>query len=250
MRKPVKWTLIGLGIFVFVVMVVVSTFFISSAVVSVAIEGLSNTMAEQVKKEIPNALTETEIREIIREEKTETLSVEELKQVREFLKEMEALKQVEQAKEEVATEEVSKTGSEETTGTKEGLQELITGQEFIYNGVKIALTKYELVPTNIDKNLLWAYLYVENIDTVPHEPLNGMEFIIYYKGREVVGLCSGFTAEEGKKGYDTGSYRELYPGEVCEGWISNYIDPDFKAEDIEIHFEPLFGGTRCIWVLK
>ena len=146
------------------------------------------------------------------------------------------------------SEEDKKMGK--SIGKKEGLQELTTGQEFIYNGVKIALTKYELVPTKVDKNLLWVYLYVENIDNVPHEYINSMDFVIYDKGRKDGILCGGPTFEESKKGYDTGAYDKLYPGEIAEGWAGYYIEPDWKAEDIEIRFEPLFSGTKCIWLLK
>lgn len=132
-------------------------------------------------------------------------------------------KQVEQAEEEVAIEEISKAESEEATGTKEGLQNLTTGQEFIYNGVKIALTKYEITPINIDKNLLWVYLYVENIDNVPHNHIyDEMNFITYHKGRED-GYLSGIPGIlEGRKMYDTGEYSELYPDKVCEGWTCTY----------------------------
>ncbi len=227
MNKPTKWSLIGLGIFVLVVIVAVSIFFISSAVVAAAMEGFSNTIVEQVKKEIPEALTEPEIREIIREEIAEV-----------------------QNKEEVASDEAPLEEEKEITGEEGISEELETGQEFIYQGRKIILTKYEIVETNIDKNLLWVYLYVENIGNVPHEHINDCDFIIYHKGRKAEPLFGGFGPEEGRKGYDIGSYDKLYPGEVCEGWISNYISTGWKAEDIEIRFEPLFGGTECIWKLK
>lgn len=92
--------------------------------------------------------------------------------------------------------------------------------------------------------------YVENIDNVPHEHIYDGYFVIYHDGREDGFLSDGPYTEEGRKMYDVGSYRELNPGEVCEGWTSYYIPTDWKAEDIEIHFEPLFGGTRCTWVLK
>ena len=146
------------------------------------------------------------------------------------------------------SEEDKKMGK--SIGKKEGLQELTTGQEFIYNGVKIALTKYELTPTHtVDKNLLWVYLYVENIDDVPHYHIYDMDFVIYHNKREDSGL-SGFGLEEGRKYYSTGSYNKLNPGEVREGWIDSFIPTDWKAEDIEIHFKPMMSSTQCIWLLK
>lgn len=144
-------------------------------------------------------------------------------------------------------EKVKETKAKEVTVKQE---ELKAGQEFIYDGVKIALTKYEIVETNIDKNLLCVYLYVENIDDKPHEHIWGEEFVIYHQGREDGILCKHLDNKEGRKGYDTGAYRELYSDEVCEGWTSFFINPDWKAEDIEIYFKPGIGGTRCIWVLK
>ena len=147
-------------------------------------------------------------------------------------------------------EKVEEAETKEVTVKQEGLQELKAGQEFIYDGRKIVLTKYELVETNIDKNLLCVYLYVENIDDKPHEHIWSEEFVIYHEGREDGILCKHLDNKEGRKGYDTGAYRELYPGEICEGWTSFFIDPDWKAEDIEIYFKPVIGGTRCIWVLK
>ncbi|MBA7469324.1 hypothetical protein ES707_04591 [subsurface metagenome] len=77
MRKPIKWTLIGLGLFVLVAFVVSVTFFISSAVVSVAMGNSSKTIAEQVKKEIPKAISETEIRQIAKEEIDKALTAKE-----------------------------------------------------------------------------------------------------------------------------------------------------------------------------
>jgi len=206
MRKPVKWSLIGVGIFVGIVIVAVIILFVA-LFISAGVSAIKEVSTPETK-------------------------------------------QVEQAEEEVATEEIPEVESEEATGTKEGLQELITGQEFIYDGRKITLTKYEIVPTNtIDKNLLWVYLYVENIDNVPHEHIYDMDFTIYHNGREDGGLI-GFGLEEGRKYYSTGEYRELNPGEVCEGWIDSFIPTDWKAEDIEIHFKPMMSGTQCIWVLK
>jgi len=160
-------------------------------------------------------------------------------------------KQVEQAKEEVATEEIEKLEDEKTTGSQGISEELETGQEFIYDGRKITLTKYEIVPTNtIDKNLLWVYLYVENIDNVPHEHIYDMDFTIYHNGRED-GELIGFGLEEGRKYYSTGEYRELNPGEICEGWIDSFIPTDWKAEDIEIHFRPFLSSfSLCIWKLE
>ncbi len=207
MRKPIKWTLIGTGIFVGAVIVAVIIIFVGVFI---------STGVSVIRKDLT----------------PET-------------------KQVEQAKASVTTKEGSKAESEEATGTKESLQNLITSQEFIYNGVKIALTKYEITPTNtIGKNLLWVYLYVENIDNVPHKHIYDMDFTIYHNGREDGGLI-GFGLEEGRKYYSTGEYRELNPGEVCEGWIDSFIPTDWKAEDIEIHFKPFLSGIeKCIWKLK
>lgn len=206
MRKPVKWALIGLGPFVFVVIVAVIIIFV----------GLFINVGISAIKEVSTPET----------------------------------KQVEEAKEEVTTKEIFEVKSEETMGTKESLQNLTTGQEFIYDGRKITLTKYEIVPTNtIDKNLLWVYLYVENIDNVAHEQIYEWCFTIYNSGREDGGL-SGFGLEEGRKYYSIGGYKELNPGEGCEGWIDGFISKDWKAEDIEIHFKPMMGSTQCIWVLK
>lgn len=229
MRKPIKWTLLGLGLFVLVAFVVSVTFFISSAVVSVAIGESSKTIAEQFKKQIPKAISETEIRQIVKEEIDKTLTV----------------------KEKETTEETPKAEEKETTTTQLESSKLEPGQEFIYNGVKIALTKYEIKPTNINKNELWAYLYVENINNVPHEHIHSEEFVIYDKGRKDGILFGAPGLEEGRKLYDTGSYDKLNPGEICEGWVRHYIEPDWKAEDIEIHFVPSLSGIEeCIWKLK
>ena len=185
MRKPIKWTLIGLGIFTAVVIVAVIIIF-AGLFVSAGVSAIKEVSTPETK----------------------------------------------------------------TLTAVEGPQKVITGQEFIYNGIKIVLTKYEIVPTNIDKNLLWVYLYVENIDSVPHEHICSEEFVIYDKGRKDGILISVPGVEEGKKAYNIGSYDKLNPSEICEGWTSYYIEPEWKSEDIEIHFEPLFGGTGCIWLLK
>jgi ABC-type transport system involved in multi-copper enzyme maturation permease subunit len=206
MRKSIKWTLIGIGIFVAVVIVAVIILFV----------GLFISAGVSAIKEVSTHET----------------------------------KHVEQAEEEVATEEIEKLEDEKTTGSQGISEELETGQEFIYDGRKITLTKYEIVPTNtIDKNLLLVYLYVENIDNVPHEHIYDMDFTIYHNGRED-GVLIGFGLGEGRKYYSTGEYRELNPGEVFEGWIDSFIPTDWKAEDIEIHFKPMMSGTQCIWVLK
>lgn len=245
MKKTLKWTLIDLGIFIGILVIVIANFLISSVVISNVMENFSNTMVEGVKKEIPKALTEPEIRQIVKEEIPEMLTEEEVKEVRELLEEIKKLKQIEESEEEVATEE-----EEETTGSQGISEELKTGQEFIHEGRKIALTKYEIMGTNINKNLLWVYLYVENIYDVPHMHIHSEEFVIYHDGREDGILLGAPGPEEGRKLYDIGSYNKLYPGEAIEGWTSYYIDSEWKAEDIEIHFKPMIGGTVCIWQLK
>lgn len=187
MRKPVKWTLIGFGIFVLVAALVGGLIFIGSAFFS------------GIKKGIKEAsVIET--------------------------------KQIEKA---------------ETT-----VPELKAGGEFINNGVKIALTKYEIEKTNIDKNLLWVYLRVENADSSPHGHIYPWDFYIYYGGRKGDPLFNFTDVEGGRKMYDPGSYDKINPGEIYEGWTSQYIPIDWKAENIDIRLEPLFGGTRCIWKFK
>jgi len=207
MNKPIKWTLIGLGIFILVAVVAVIIIFLGMCI-SAGVITFKETFTPETK-------------------------------------------QVEQVEEEVATEEIEKLEDEKTTGSQGISEELETGQEFIYNGRKIVLTKYDITPTHIDKNLLWVYLYVENIDNVAHSHIYGdMDFIIYHKEREDGYLGSIAGMGEGRKMYETGPYHELSPGEVCEGWIGTYIPTDWNAENIEIHFEPGFGPyTPCIWKL-
>ena len=206
MRKPVKWTLIGLGIFIGVIVVTFLVFFISATICGIK-EGIKKTFT------------------------TET-------------------RQIEQAKETETTEEIPKAEKKETTATQLESSKLEPGQGFIYNGVKIALTKYEIEPADwTDKNILWVYLYVENIDNVPHNHIYGdMDFKLYHNGRED-GYLGSFNLA-GRKNYDTGPYSKLYPGETCEGWLNEFIPTDWKAEDIEIHFKPFLSGTICIWKLE
>ena len=205
MRKPVKWTLIGLGIFIGVIVVTFLVFFISATICGIK-EGIKKTFTPETR-------------------------------------------QIEQAKETETTKEIPKVEKKETTATQLESSKLEPGQGFIYNGVKIALTKYEILPTNIDKNQLWAYIYVENIDKVPRSHIHEWDFVIYNKGRETNSLFFTISLFEDRKMYTTGEYKELNPGEVREGWTSAYIPADWKAEDIEIHFKPFLSGARCIWKL-
>ena len=198
MRKPVKWTLIGLGIFVLVAVIVVVVIFVGSAVFSVAVEGIKKASTVETK-------------------------------------------QIEKA--EITAAEITVTA--ETTEPV-----LTAGQEFIYNGIKIALTKYEITETNIGKNELWVYLYVKNVDDAPRSHIYPWDFYIYYNGRKGEPLFNFGDIEGAKKMYDVGSYDKINPGEICEGWMSQYISTDWKAEGIGIHLEPLLGGIRCIWLLN
>lgn len=230
MKKSTKWTLLGLGIISGVLVIATISYFISLAVVLNAMENLSNTIAEGVKKEIPEALTEPEIREIIREEITEI-----------------------QSEEEITSDETSLTEEKEITGEEGISEELDTGHEFIYQGKKIVLTKYEFVQesllTDDGEKLLYVYLYVENIDNVSHNHTYDYDFVIYHQDREVEPLMRTILDED-RESYDIGEYNELNPGEICEGWTFVIIPLDWKADDVEIHFKPLFGETKCIWLLK
>lgn len=137
------------------------------------------------------------------------------------------------------------TAAAETTGPA-----LMAGQEFIYNGLKISLTKYEIMETNIGKNELWIYLYVKNVGNDSRSHIYPWDFYIYYNERKGEPLLNFADIEGAKKMYDVGSYDKINPGEICEGWTSQYIPIDWKAENIDIRLEPLFGGTRCIWKFK
>ena len=139
------------------------------------------------------------------------------------------------------------------TKPKEKYQELEIGQEFIYEGKKIMLTKYDILEcatlSDQGEKELSIYLYVENTENVSRHHIYSFDFELYHKGRKATGFLPDSICN-GRKFYDTGDYAELYPGEICEGWIGAIIPLDWKPGDLEIHLEDPIFGTHCIWKLK
>jgi len=151
---------------------------------------------------------------------------------------------------EEATEEATLEEKEKPKGEYE---ERKIGQEFIYQGIRIILQKYETVSCSYlsDRGYkeLYVYLYVKNINTKPHDHIYSYNFVLYHNGKKDVAFFGSVSLCEDRKMYDVGTGEELKPGEIVEGWISTVIPESWNTENLEVHFEEIILGTHCIWKL-
>jgi outer membrane murein-binding lipoprotein Lpp len=131
------------------------------------------------------------------------------------------------------------------------------GEEFLYQGKKIILKKYEILQCDNlaekDKKELFIYLYVENIDDKSRYHVLDINLYLYANGKKykpLLGFIGGKSECDTRRLYSIKDSDEIYPGEIYNGWLRTTIPLDWKLSDLKIHFDDTFGTTQSIWKLE